>query len=262
MGEEARGDLVGFLRLLVRRRRGDEDQAARSGFLRARDVEGRGRTRSLAAGDDSRLAGIEEADAHVGGCVLQRRAQIGERQARVAQPQIAVLGVSRVVDEEQRLLAAIARGLRARRELVEPAEDLARIGVGEQARVLLANSAEAGEDAMDAPRIAFGVAQRAGAGATVGISHHEREAAHLRAGGPGHREDRERRRDALHRLPLTSGRAITSEPSGTPAVPCSATARRTDSASSGWSERTVTRVALLAGPTHSNGARAACEGPA
>ena len=281
VGEEARRDVVGLLRLLVRGGRGDEDQAARAGFLRVRDVEGWRRARALGAGDGARLAGIEEADADVGRGVLERRAQVGQRQARIAQAEIAVLRVARVIEDEKRLVATVAGGARARGKLVEAPQHFAGVRVREEQRVLVADAAQPGEDAVDASRVALRVAQGTRSRAAVRIADDEREAAHLRmlrpaglrdwrrrqspllrAGGGSHREDEERRRDAIHRSILSIGRTRTSAPLGAPSGPRWATSRRTASASRGMSESTVTRLARFAGPTQSNGTRAPFEGPA
>ena len=109
MGEEAAGDLVGLLRLLVGGGGGDQHQSVRTGVAGALHVEGWRLPHPLHARDGARLARVEEPDAHVRRRVLQALAQLGERHAGVAQPQVAVLGVSRVVDEEERLLATLAR---------------------------------------------------------------------------------------------------------------------------------------------------------
>src|SRR4051812_34838827 len=242
VGEEARRDVVGLLRLLVRGGGGDEDEAARAGFLRVRDVEGGRGARALGAGDGARLAGIEEADADVGRGILERGAKVGKRQPRVAQAKLAVLRVPRVIDDEERLVAAVAGGARARGKLVEPAQHFAGVRVREEPRVLVAHAAQPGEDAVDASSVALRVAQGTRSGAAVRIADDEREAAHVRMGGGGHREDEERRGDAIHRSILSIDRTSTSDPFGAPSGPRSATSRRIASASRGMSESTVTRL--------------------
>ncbi len=257
VGEEAAGDLVGLLRLLVGGGGGDQHQAVRACVAGALHVEGGRRTHAFHSGDGARLARVEQPDAHVRRRVLQALAQLGQRHAGVAQPQVAVLGVARVVDEEQRLLAAVARRPRAPFQIEQRAADVVGLGAGEQARVVLAHSSQPGEDGVDAPCVALGVPELPRPRPTLRVTHHQGEAVHVGARRTGCEQQRERQ-DAVHGT-RSSGTCTTSAPLGAPAEP----SRSSASPSSGLSANTVRSVARRAVPVHSKASgSSAREGPA
>ena len=245
VGEEAARDLVGLLGFLVGGRGGDEHQAARVGAAGALHVEGGHGPHALHAGDGARLARIEEPDAHVGRRLLQALAQLAERQSGVAQPQLAVLGVPRVVDEEQRLLAVLARRSGPPVQIVESAADVPRVGAREQARVFLAHAAQADEDGVDAAGVALGVPELPRSRAALRVAHHQGEAVHVGARRAGCDQQRDRH-DPLH-LRRSKGTCTTSDPLGAAFAP----SRRSASGSRGLSANTARSVARRAVPVHS-----------
>ena len=180
--EKGSADLVRFLRLLVGARRGDQDQPARPrrSRLHLLHVERWRRPDALAAHDHARLAGIEQADANVRRRVFERVAQLAQGHARVAQAQVAVLGVARVVDEEHRLLPlGVSEPFR---QLAERRANVVGRGAGQEPRVLFADAADAGEDSENASSVPLGILERPGPGAAARVADDQREAT-LRGGG-------------------------------------------------------------------------------
>ena len=245
MGEEAGGDLVGFLRFLVGRGAGDEHQAVRSRLVGALHVEGRRGPGALEARDHAGLARVEEPDAHVGGRVLQFLAQLGERQARIPQAQLAFLRVAGEIDEQQRGLAPVAGRLRAALQLAQGAAHVVRLRAGQEPRIAFLHAAQAGEDAVDAPGVALGVAQGPRPRSALRVPHHQGEAVHVGARRAGCQKQRERQ-GMLHG-PRSNDTSTTSAPLGAPFLP----SRRTASPSMALSANTARSVARRAGPVHS-----------
>ena len=153
-------------------------------------VESRRWPNALAASDDAGLAGVEKPDAHVGGRITQCVTKVGEGHAAVAQAQVAVLGVARVVDEEHRLLPL---GLSEPfRQLAERRANVVGRGAGQEPRVLFTDAADAGEDSENASSVPLGILERPGPGAAARVADDQREAT-LRGGG---RQRGQERRDA------------------------------------------------------------------
>ncbi len=179
--EPARADGVRLLRVLARRRRGDEDEAARPRLLAGRDVEGGRRTRALRAGDGAGPARVEEADADVRGRALELGPELVERDAPAPEAERPVLRVAGVVDEEDRPIAVRPGGRGGGAELVERAAERARALGEEEARVLRPDAADPRQDLVHPAGVALRVAEPHRPRAAVGLAGDEREAP-LRAG--------------------------------------------------------------------------------
>src|SRR5207253_10441739 len=108
------------------------------------------------------------------------------------------------------------------------------------------HAAQAGEDSVDAPGVALGVAEGPRARTALRVAHHQREAMHVRARRSCCQEQRERQ--AAFHGPRSSGTSTTSALLGAPFLP----SRRTRSPSIGSSANTARSVARRAGPVHSN----------
>ena len=160
--EVAAADQVRLLRILVGGARGQDHQALGVARALRLDLERRRLARALGAGEHARAAGVEDADAHVGGRLRQAVLQRLERQLRVAQAERAVLGVAGEIDEQRHVLAALGGVARAPLHLAERAQEVVRAAVQEQRRVLGPHAAEADQDIVDLLRVVARV-QQAGA---------------------------------------------------------------------------------------------------
>ena len=243
--EEASGDLFRLLRFLVRGGRGDEHQPARTGLAGALHVEGGHLANAFHPGDRAGLTRIEEADAHVHRRVLQMRAQLAERQPRVAEPQVAVLRVSREVEEEQRFFAPLAGGGCSILESAQRGPHVVGVDGREKPRIVLANPTEPHEDAVDAARVALRVPERPRSRPTLRVAYHQSEPMHVRMRRSRGDEERERQ-GAIHGA-RSSSTCTTSAPRGAALTPF----LRIASASTGRSANTAINSARRAVPVHS-----------
>ena len=107
VGEEAALDLVAFLADFVGRGAGDDDLSRRRQLLIDLDDEGRRQGCSLVAGHGAGAAGVDEGQPHVASGVVQQGPQLRHREGLVAQAQATVLGVARVVDEDDDVVARV-----------------------------------------------------------------------------------------------------------------------------------------------------------
>ena len=104
-----------------------------------------------------------------------RRLDAVDRDARLAQPQRAVLGVARVVEEERRPLAALLRLRGLHLDGDERAQHLGRARADQQRGVLGAHAPEAGQDLVHLARVRAGVEQRPRVAAADVVAGDDRE---------------------------------------------------------------------------------------
>jgi hypothetical protein len=117
MREEGALQLIGFLRVFVRRARREEGHAFTAQAYAAREVEHGNGASAFHARERARAAGIHDQDAE-----RRRRAshELGELpvlEARRAEPERLSVGVARVVDEQQGF--AVRRRLRRTHPIIE-----------------------------------------------------------------------------------------------------------------------------------------------
>ena len=146
VGEVAAADQVRLLRILVGGARRQDHQPLGVARALRLDLERRRLARALGAREHARAAGVEDADAHVGGRLRQAALQRFQRQLRVAQAQRAVLGVAGKIDQQRDVLPALGGVAGAPLHLAERAQEVVRAAVEDQRRVLGPHAAEAVQD--------------------------------------------------------------------------------------------------------------------
>ena len=105
------------------------------------------------------MARIEHTDANVGRCRGQSRLQGVEGNARIAQAQVAVLRVARIVKNEERALSALLGLRNARLHVAKSAPEAAGGLVEHQGDVAGRHAAQLREHRMDLARVLSGKAQ-------------------------------------------------------------------------------------------------------